>query len=502
MNDRGKGLFPSHATEEAPPNPAQLIHALRQIGYSFEQAISDLVDNSINARASKVLVRLVHSPRGVTRLLVVDNGHGMIESVLKRAMRFGAHEEAGPLSLGKFGMGMKLASFSHAKTLNVYTMSGGTASGRAWTMEGISNGWKCDVLETDVAERPFKWDTKPINARQCGTIIEWTRIDRLPAGKNGVEATVGHLLGRLRTHLGLFFHRFLESGRLSITLDSQKEGATEVDRATEVTALNPFLYPVSGDDQFPQEFPVELPSVGRLRATAHIWPPNSKSPEYSLGNRAASRQGFYFYRNDRLIQAGGWNGVVEHESEPHMSLARVAIDLPTSLDEHFALNVQKSSVNVPPAFSNTVAGAKSAVGNTFAQFRAQAQKVYRKKDTRVQKDYPLVPSTGLPRQLAVQARAKLGGSGRVRNVAIVWATLEDDEGPFKVDRQEMRLIIDKGLRRKLLAGRRASAADLPVVKLLLFLLLQDEFDRERSRASNIERLSAYGELISLAARLE
>jgi hypothetical protein len=61
---------------------------------------------------------------------------------------------------------------------------------------------------------------------------------------------------------------------------------------------------------------MRLAGVGEIPLDGHIWPPNSDQPEYQLGNRAAARQGFYFYRNNRLIQAGGWNGLLQNEAEP------------------------------------------------------------------------------------------------------------------------------------------------------------------------------------------
>ena len=302
--------------EALPPNAEQLINALRQIGYSFEQAVADLVDNCVNAKAKNVLIRLVHDGRSITKLQIVDDGYGMTETVLRKAMRFGAHEEAGDMSLGKFGMGMKLASFSHARTLSVHTASGGVCSGRRWTVEGISRNWMLDAMDTRDVRAAMNEDFD-VDTSRCGTLIEWSRIDRLVTSKNGVDSTITQLFNRLKVHLGLHFHRFIESKRLSIRLDSRDAVQRDADRAVQVLALNPFKYEESGADDFPKTFAIEIPEIGKVRATAHIWPPNSKSPEYKLGNRAASRQGFYFYRNDRLIQAGGWNGVVEHETEPH-----------------------------------------------------------------------------------------------------------------------------------------------------------------------------------------
>lgn len=490
------------AQQSVPPNAEQLINALRQIGYSFEQAVSDLVDNCVNAKAKHVLVRLRHDDRAILELLVIDDGHGMTEALLQRAMRFGAHEDIGDLSLGKFGMGMKLASFSHSKTLSVSTVSGGTVCGRRWTVEGISKNWLLEEIPPADAHAATHGRFLDMDLTRCGTVVKWSRIDRLAASKNGVEATLTQLFNRLRVHLGLHFHRFLESGRISIRLDSQHLGEQEPDRAINVHALNPFRYEESGAPDFPQTFSASIPDIGKIKAIAHIWPPNSKSPEYKLGNRAASRQGFYFYRNDRLIQAGGWNGVVEHEAEPHTSLARIAVDLPESMDEHFGLNVQKSLVIVPPSFVDSMDKSTSPAGIQFSKYRGLAERVYRKKDVRAQADYPLVPDGALPAELSRRAREVLGEGSKTRTVRIAWDELSDPGALFEVDREEMCLRLDKRMRRKLLGDRRASQADLPVVKLLLFLLLEQDFDKARNSAQRRKQLDALSELLSTALRFE
>ncbi|QGW66671.1 hypothetical protein GOY17_18315 [Lysobacter soli] len=490
------------ARQSVPPNAEQLINALRQIGYSFEQAVSDLVDNCVNAKAKNVLIRLQYDDQAIVQLLVADDGHGMTESLLQRAMRFGAHEDIGDLSLGKFGMGMKLASFSHAKTLSVHTVSGASACGRRWTVEGISRNWLLEEIPSEEAREATAGPFPSMDLARCGSVIEWSRIDRLATSKNGVDATLSQLFNRLRVHLGLHFHRFLESRRLSIRLDSQHVDGSEADRATEIAALNPFRYDESGAPEFPQNFPVTIPEIGKIKAIAHIWPPNSKSPEYKLGNRAASRQGFYFYRNDRLIQAGGWNGVVEHETEPHTSLARIAVDLPESMDEHFGLNVQKSLVIVPPPFAESMQAATSASGVQFSKYRSLAERVYRKKDVRAQTDYPLVPDGALPAELARRARDVLGDGSKTRPVKIVWDELSDPGALFEVDREEMCLRLDKRMRRKLLGGKRGTQTDLPVVKLLLFLLLEQDFDKARHSAQRRKQLDALSELLSTALRFE
>lgn len=144
----------SSSTDPIPPEPSRMIVALRQIGYSLGQALSDLVDNSINAGASSVLIRFVTQGERVRSVIVADDGEGMTGSTLADAMKFGSVRKNQPGSLGKFGMGLKLASFSHAKALTVITRRAGRVRGRRWTLQGIESGWACETLDsTDARSR-------------------------------------------------------------------------------------------------------------------------------------------------------------------------------------------------------------------------------------------------------------------------------------------------------------------------------------------------------------
>lgn len=483
-----------------PPNAEQLINALRQIGYSFEQAISDIVDNCLNADARNVVVRIEYDERAIARVLIGDDGHGMTARLLTRAMRFGAHEDASEHSLGKFGMGMKLASFSHAQTLSVSTRSAGVLSGRRWTVEGVSRNWTCEAITA--GDLPSLVGHPKIETSSSGTTVAWSRIDRLKPGKNGIQPLISQLIAKLRVHLGLHFHRFLEDGRVAISLDSRHVKSEEVDRIVVVEPLNPFGYDAPGTPDFPKDFLADLPDIGALRFTAHIWPANSTIAAYRLGNRAASRQGFYFYRNDRLIQAGGWNGLVESEAEPHTSLARVCADLPSSMDEHFGLNVQKSLVIVPSSFVETIEKSCAKDGTKFSTYRSAAERVYRKKDLRAHNDYPLVPDGAIPVDLVRKSAEILASGSKTRPVKISWESLDDVGALFEVDPKEMSIRIDSRIRKQLLGGRRATATDLPFLKILLFLLLEQDFDKSRISSNRKAYLSRVNEMLRIALKHE
>ena len=360
------------------PEPGRLIEALSQIGYDLEDALSDLIDNAINANATEILIRFWHDGESLNSISIKDNGCGMNAPELANAMTFGSKEDLRETSLGKFGMGLKLASLSHCECFSVISKKGNRLNALKWDSRNIAAGWFCEKEET-ISVRNFlqeKFNDSPL---EKGTLVHWENLVNFPDHKRGVRSALGIIERKLKYHLGLVFHRFIEAGKLKIYMDQQKEGANIHPHRVCLSALNPFAYPESGHPDFPKKFRSGKLSNGEvISMEAHIWPPKSDADEYKLGKRAASHQGFYIYRNGRLIQQGGWNGLVADDSEPHSSLARVCIDLPRKFDALFKLNVQKSAVITPLGFQEAVNEATSISGMKFDDYRRIAIETYRK----------------------------------------------------------------------------------------------------------------------------
>ena len=489
--------------DSIPPDPALLIRALRQIGYSLESAIADLVDNSITAGARTILIRFVTDSAGIQRLVVADDGEGMTAARLRTAMKFGSDQNLTQRSLGKFGMGLKLASLSHGQSLTVLTRRDGKASGRRWTVSGIERGWECDSIATSDADELLDAPWSQVRLARSGTLVIWEDIDRLPTNGKGIRDTLRSIQRRLQLHLGLCFHRFLEADSVRILLDQQMLGTSEQPHFVAIRPLNPFGYRQSGRPDYPKAFAFDLGPKLSLTAVAHIWPANSSDPEYKLGNKAASRQGFYFYRNDRLIQAGGWNGLVQHDSEPHSSLARISVDVSESFDSIFSLNVQKSAVIAPSNFISAVMEARADDGRSFEEFRRHAQQTYRRQDSRAERDLSLIPGSGFPTSLAAAAKALAGSvAGRSRAINFSWAELVSSDDVFEIDASQRMVRLNVRYRAALLGGRRASRTDVATLKTCLFLLLAPEFDRDRMTADRRRRLQEINVLLLAAVKSE
>jgi hypothetical protein len=467
--------------EQLRPDDKKSALIFARLGYSVPEAIADLVDNSIDAKARRVLVRIVRTDEKIHRVLIADNGEGMNDGTLLEAMRFGSRTEKGPSALGKYGIGLKAASLSQAKIVTVLSKHRGRYVGRRWTYENIGKGWVCEVIKTSDVARALSDGMPPVGLRRSGTVVVWEDLEHLAATKAGIETTIQETLRELSNDIGLRFHRFIDAKRLKVYLDVQTVGAPPSTIRQEVLALDPFDYPSSGRDGYPKSFQVPLGPAGRLKIECHIWPAKSEEPGYKLGGgKVSARQGFYFYRNDRLIQAGGWNGSREDDNEPHLSLARVKVNLPPAFDGLFKLDVRKSKVEPPPTFAPNVNAVEERSGS-FRQYVRDAQLAYRRQKKKDGALFSFLPGRGFPATTRGSVRRILWekGTGRPQLVHFAWEELDPDVF-VELDRERSRIVLNALYRSRVLASKRASGADAPVVKLLFLLLLQEEFPRRAS----------------------
>ena len=188
----------------------------------------------------------------------------------------------------------------------------------------------------------------------------------------------------------------------------------------------------------------------------------------------ALRQGFYFYRNDRIIQAGGWNGLRADDGEPHLSLARVEVDVPPKLDSLFKLDVTKSHLDPPPHFFQALDGAR-VKGVTWSGYIDHAQSVYRKRKVKAAAKFPFVPGPGVSSSArkAIAAILNETGTGRSRAVRFKWAPLDHDE-IVQVDPEKTTIVLNSRFKKELVEG---GGRDAPVLKMALMFLLQRELDK-------------------------
>lgn len=476
-----------------PPDGGGAAKAFSRIGYDLAEALADLIDNSLDAHASRVEITFHRDDTRIFAVTVADNGHGMTNEALRDAMRFGAHVERRDEALGVFGLGMKSASLSQCRSLTVLTRAASEVAACRWSVESIKARWSCEVLDPVAAGSAFETAYFGKGAPTSGTVVLWERLDRMSVagGEEGLDAFLSQLLDALGLRLGLIFHRFL-GPKFGIVLRAKhRDRAFGLPRR--LRGYDPFAYPKTGRAGYPKRFSARLGDGEELTLAAHIWPPESTSPDFLLGRRRGTpHQGFYFYRNDRLIQAGGWNGVVRDESDAELSLARVAVDLPPA---EIDTNVQKSAVQTTAALSQSLQAATSG-RLVFADYLAEARRAYRAGRRRPESGRPVavVPGAGIPIGLQRKLSDLLGGDGPVREIDFVWESLPKKK-VFEVEAEADRIVLNRKYRQQLLGTGAASAADAPLAKLLFFLLLEDELERSRSSRKHQEWLDRCNKIL-------
>jgi hypothetical protein len=325
---------------DATPQAAALIEGLRDIGYSLETALSDIIDNSITAEAKHVRI-LTDTASPDPFIAVIDDGKGMTESELIAAMRPGSQN---PLAtrdapdLGRFGLGLKSASFSQCRRLTVVSRKSGKTCAAVWDLDDVAerNEWSVQ-LPDDPSGVPCV-DELGIS----GTLVLWQKLDRL-AGRYAQDATkraelINHRLADAEHHLRLVFHRFIEDSKLLIvSLNGRR-----------LSAIDPFARKNPATIADPMEG-VNLPSgevaIQSCTLPHHKQSSNSEWEEVGGPEGHLKSQGFYLYRGRRLILYGTWFGLCRQTELT--KLARVRVDIPNSMDADWKIDVKKSSAQLP-----------------------------------------------------------------------------------------------------------------------------------------------------------
>ncbi|MEU6443642.1 ATP-binding protein [Streptomyces sp. NPDC047046] len=492
---------PTDGSRTLPPD-ARYMEALASQGYGFEVAIADLVDNSIDAGARDVVIHFLRDGDRLTSLLVVDDGKGMTEKELDIAMTVGGRRDYVADSLGMFGTGLKSASLSQAEAVTVVSTTKRTrAVGRRWRMQRAVSGFECDIVRPDYAQRLVdRYAERPIVWQ--GTVVRWDGVKDFPrSGEGGqTDRYLHRSINKLGLHLGLHLHRFLSRSdfHITISVEDVRTGTEYVNFGVE--PLDPFAYPVSGRADFPSAYTAKLSDGTQFVLDAHVWTPRSNLDEYRAVGGVMERQGFYFYRHDRLVQAGGWNGY--RQPEQHLALARVAIDLPTAA-EAFRLTVKKSGVETTPDFARALDEARDADGSAFPDYLTAAETAYREARRRAgtTRRATIPPGDGIAPAVLETFAEEMPAVPGEPSVSIVWERFDNDDF-FAVDREERAIALNQRYRSAILGGRPGDRDDAPMVKSLMYLLLHQVYEHEYSGSREKDNLQLWQSVLVAAARAE
>jgi hypothetical protein len=199
---------------------------------------------------------------------------------------------------------------------------------------------------------------EPLPRLDSGTLVLWEQLDRAvdksSPNSEGAHERFRLLIEDVQSHLAMIFHRYLEGsissrrGALKIFING-----TEEDRA--VQPWNPFAIPGAPSSK---ETPSEVMKLAdnRVEVRGYVLPHKDRITQQQLQAGAGpqgwvAQQGFYIYRNDRVIVPGDWLRLGRARpwaKEEQYRLARISIDISNMMDEDWGLDIKKSTAR-PPA---------------------------------------------------------------------------------------------------------------------------------------------------------
>ena len=323
------------------------MESMRSLGYSFDTAIADLIDNSVSAQAKHIKILL--DPSDDPQLIIFDDGRGMSSDALQEALRFGSRGPADTrdeFDLGRFGLGLKSASLSQCRRLVVVSKHNGALSGFSWDLDVVIETGEWSVMEysqEDIEQLP---SIDLFNLVESGTYVLLQNFDRISASSHDVKKTLDGLIETAEDHLALVFHRIISEDKVNIVINGRP-----------IEPRDPFLE----NHKSTQRLREQNISIDNKKITLqpYILPHRSKLTKEDLkkvggADDLRTNQGFYIYRCKRLIIWGTWFRLLSKEELN--KLARVKVDIPNSLDEIWSIDVKKSTANLPDKIRKNLYG--------------------------------------------------------------------------------------------------------------------------------------------------
>lgn len=355
---------------DATPYAASLIEGHRDFGYSLETALADIIDNAITASA-RTATLIADTVADEPWIALADDGSGMTETELVEAMRLGSKnptDDREAEDLGRFGLGLKSASFSQCRSLTVLTRKDDRTSCARWDLDRVAkrNDWSLELI--DNPELVTGHDL----LSETGTVVIWEKLDRLSGGYMHDRAKrAEHMnseLSRAEYHLRLVFHRFLEGAKPRLRLSLNGRTLKPID-------------PMATTHAATQKDPEEVLRLrqGDVLIRCHTLPHHkrmSREEWEEIGGLEGhlKSQGLYVYRDERLIIAGGWLGLARQTELT--KLCRIAVDIPNTMDAEWKIDVKKASAQLPPVVRERLKKVvERFVGTSKRTYRSRGQKL-------------------------------------------------------------------------------------------------------------------------------
>ena len=326
----------------------KLLNGLRAIGYSFSTAVADIIDNSISALATEI--KIYSNPYDKNKFFCfLDNGCGMSSVELENAMLPGSdrsNKEETEMELGRFGLGLKSASLSQCRVFTVASKKFGKIRAMSFDLNVIEKENKLilnQLTEDEINRLPH---INELEEYEHGTLVIWTEFDRIEGSANKFEESFNAAVSDSKKHVEFVFHRFYD--QVQIYFNNRR-----------IDKRDPFLTGSIGRQQTGRITDISINGsiIKVIPYTLPFFNSLTQEEKALLGNPKSvyDEQGIYLYRNKRLISWGSWMRMgIRSELN---KLARVQIDIPSSLDAVWSLDVKKSSAKIPDKIKGQITAA-------------------------------------------------------------------------------------------------------------------------------------------------
>ena len=473
---------------ELVPDASNLIESQRSVGYTFETAIADIVDNSVSANATRIDINFNNQQKYVS---ILDNGYGMSKIELLQAMKYGSrsiYDLRTQDDLGRFGLGLKMASFSQCRKLTVVSIKDGEYSGAVWDLDVVKkkNAWIVQILNDEEIRNTHRFSE--LGILSSGTLVIWEKFDKLEQYAD-FKFNFDESLEKTENHLSLVFHRFLQENQIDIFFNQRA-----IDFVDPFFISNKATQPKSSDVIFENSRnaridikPYIVPYQKRLsQKERHVL---KKFEHCKLG------PGLYIYRNRRLIAWGKWFRLVRPNELAN--LARIQIDIPNTIDDLWEIDVKKSQLNIPTSL-------RTQLRNVITKSIGESERVYKYRGTkrnkdnlqyvfdRVEKDNKVAYYLNMENPLIKQLQENLSDS----DITIFKALLKQIEEHLPLDSIQYDLASNKGFEEN-------EDTDDEIYEEIMLLLSNQTTEKSKKLLLNSLKYSeVYSKKIALLARIE
>ncbi|NSP41724.1 ATP-binding protein [Enterococcus faecalis] len=473
---------------ELVPDASNLIESQRSVGYTFETAIADIVDNSVSANATRIDINFNNQQKYVS---ILDNGYGMSKIELLQAMKYGSrsiYDLRTQDDLGRFGLGLKMASFSQCRKLTVVSIKDGEYSGAVWDLDVVKkkNAWIVQILNDEEIRNTHRFSE--LGILSSGTLVIWEKFDKLEQYAD-FKFNFDESLEKTENHLSLVFHRFLQENQIDIFFNQRA-----IDFVDPFFISNKATQPKSSDVIFENSRnaridikPYIVPYQKRLsQKERHVL---KKFEHCKLG------PGLYIYRNRRLIAWGKWFRLVRPNELAN--LARIQIDIPNTIDDLWEIDVKKSQLNIPTSL-------RTQLRNVITKSIGESERVYKYRGTkrnkdnlqyvfdRVEKDNKVAYYLNMENPLIKQLQENLSDS----DIIIFKASVKQIEEHLPLDSIQYDLASNKGFEEN-------EDTDDEIYEEIMLLLSNQTTEKSKKLLLNSLKYSeVYSKKIALLARIE